>query len=412
MMKKQKLLIIAGAGAAVEFGMPSVRKINDLFATWADDYFKIIDNDDNLYNYIRNRIVQYNSTHKRSDDKAWPNFEEMVYIILFLALLKKNDYYNQYVPFVTLDEFPEIHYFNIEKRNVSWNILEHLASHLIDKLLDYIREKCIDIASDSNNRKMQLLKHFLNRLAEYYEIGIVTINYNNLFLQAKSDWFTGFDKKGCFSPYNVLKRQKWNFVYHIHGSVHFDMKNDQFDMHKVYWKNDLGKNFNQNSSGRSSNSTLEGLSFPTSNIIVGYGKNYQIQRLPFRIYYSVLDRLVLEADKFLIIGYGFGDYHINNSLNLITENRRRKVVIIDYADDYESPLEVRNDFWARNLFMTISGKAFEMSSQDGKSLPDIGDLKQTMQFEVSINPDYPLSIWYNGFLDACKNVDKILMELE
>ena len=170
MMKKQKLLIIAGAGAAVEFGMPSVREINNLFATWADDYFKVIDNDDNLYNYIRNRIVQYNSKHKRYDDKAWPNFEEMVYIILFLALLKKNDCYNQYVPFVTLDEFPEIHYFNIEKRNVSWNILEHLASHLIDKLLDYIREKCIDIASDSNNRKMQLLKHFLKGQSMLYQL--------------------------------------------------------------------------------------------------------------------------------------------------------------------------------------------------------------------------------------------------
>jgi hypothetical protein len=43
--------------------------------------------------------------------------------------------------------------------------------------------------------------------------------------------------------------------------------------------------------------------------------------------------------------------------------------------------------------------------------PDIADLKTNDEFEVSSNANYPLSIWYGGFINACRNYSKIQAEI-
>lgn len=41
----------------------------------------------------------------------------------------------------------------------------------------------------------------------------------------------------------------------------------------------------------------------------------------------------------------------------------------------------------------------------------VRELKRAHEVEVSTNPDYPLAVWYNGFLEACKHPDKVLAQL-
>jgi hypothetical protein len=38
-------------------------------------------------------------------------------------------------------------------------------------------------------------------------------------------------------------------------------------------------------------------------------------------------------------------------------------------------------------------------------------LRAAEEFEVSINPDTPLALWYNGMIAACANPSKVIVRL-
>jgi hypothetical protein len=185
-------------------------------------------------------------------------------------------------------------------------------------------------------------------------------------------------------------------------------------LHDISWTDRIDLRL-QNSSGRSGQISTEGAEFPTSSIIAGYGKTSQIQRFPFRTYYSELDRLVSESDAVLFLGYGFGDTHLNHAFAKYRDERKRPVVIIDYADDEkmaafggglgDMPQVLAH---AMRIFNTENSS---MSWGNCRSPYTVGDIKKANDFESSTEPLTPLSLWYNGMEEACKNPDKILEKL-
>jgi hypothetical protein len=248
----------------------------------------------------------------------------------------------------------------------------------------------------------------MNLLSDDFEIGIITPNYDNLFKQALPGLVTGFDEtSGLFQPESVYKNEDWGFCYPIHGSVHFDQLGNKYDMHAIGWQNDLAATFKQNSSGRSSQLTMEGLSLPTSVIVAGYDKSNKIKRNPFRTYYSQLDRFTLEADAVLFLGYGFADLHLNKCFDGFRDDKKRPVVVVDYAEDDQDPMHFRMDDWSHNFHLTIPFDAHNMSYKNYSTAVSIGELKEEKEFEVSKDPEHPLAIWYGGFVQACENYDKI-----
>jgi hypothetical protein len=52
-----------------------------------------------------------------------------------------------------------------------------------------------------------------------------------------------------------------------------------------------------------------------------------------------------------------------------------------------------------------------MSSVGHSAPADLSDLQASRDLEVSNNPEYPLAVWYNGMLEACRNPLKILEQL-
>jgi hypothetical protein len=99
---------------------------------------------------------------------------------------------------------------------------------------------------------------------------------------------------------------------------------------------------------------MEGISYPTSPIVAGYGKTQQILRQPFRTYFAQVSRLVHEADSLLFLGYGFSDLHLNVAFSEVRD-RHRPVVVVDWAADDQDPLQFRHDSWSYNLFKTLPG---------------------------------------------------------
>jgi len=407
---KKKILLITGAGASMDFGMPSVKEIDSLFDTWLAGILEIDNSSMSLYKYMQDKVnVHYKSAGKIGM-KECTNFEEILYTSMQLSSILNRDIKNSLNIFVKLDEFPKIKRYSISK-NIDGSDFSFMAGYLVDKLLEDFRKKCLNVQQNYKNQ-LDILKKLFNELNNDFEIGVVTLNYDNILLQAKPDLRTGFLQSGDFSPDDIINSNGWNFCYHLHGSVHFDMQGNKLDMHQIKWNNDLRSTLKQNSIGRGSQFTNEGIDIITSNIIAGYNKTNQILRYPFSIYYSDMIRKINEADGFIFIGYGFNDYHINRAFKeSLIRNRKRSVVVIDYADDKTDCLEYSDKNKTYNLCYTIPVNTDEVGIRNESIPPSMSKLKRENLMEVSKNPNYPLALWYNGLLDICNHYDVLRNEL-
>lgn len=409
---KKKLLITVGAGASLEFGMPSVSCVDTLFDSYASEYFSLANGSKgNLYSHIRDTINDYYGKNPKTALACQANFEETLYNILQMsASLSDESYRNPLNALFSANPLPKINYFGRETREVDGYLLKSLASILTDSLVAEFIYRC-NLLPSNKNHEMSIFKQFLDALSEEFDIGIITLNYDNIFTQAKPDLITGFDSSsGLFRPDSVIKSSQWGFIYHLHGSVHFDMSGNARDMHEITWRDQPVACNGSQSSGRSSIDSMESISYLNSPIIAGYGKSNQILRTPFLTYFCQIERLVSEADSFLFLGYGFNDLHLNAMFHSIRD-RNRPVTIIDWADDNQDSLHHRHDNWTYNLFKTIPANAYCMSYANSVSAADISELKLTKSFEVSNDPHYPLAVWYDGMLSACKNADKVISTL-
>lgn len=412
---RKKLLVVVGAGASLDFGMPSVKKIDLLFEEWAKEIL-ILKEDSNksLYTWIKNILTDYASQNSNSRIDYMLNFENIIYTAQVLYAIntdRESNHFNQRLtPFVVIKELPEIIRFKREKIADGYDF-HFLQSYLIDKLLEHFRELCKEF-SEQQKKDLGKLNFFFNSLKADFQIGIINLNYDNIILKALPDLETGFDKAtGEFQRERFFK-DYWNFCYHLHGSVHFDSKGNATDVHKIYWEENLTSDSLKKSSTSSGFTTTEGINHMYSSIILGLDKTNQILREPFGSYFMQLDRLIYEADAILFIGYGFADHYLNKAFPFIRQDtKRRKVVIIDWANENQDGLNFRQDDWTFGLFATIPYNGFEMG-YGKKGMPECAAYyKRKKILEKSSNPDYPLAIWYDGILEAFDYVDKIKEEL-
>jgi hypothetical protein len=409
---KKRLLIVAGSGATVEFSMPSVDGVHDILLRSAlNDFSLSSERGTSLYGHLYDEIARYWALNLPIGQHRKPNYEDALYALYELSAAHPAGVYTGPLgAFVGIRHLPDVIYSG-KQTQVSESILAHMGRHLVDTLVDDLRRRC---TAEQVGRGE--LRGFLSNLREKFDISVATTNYDNLLHQALPGIETGFDRDddGRFKPMRLLKRSSWQCFLHLHGSVHFDMDLDQGDIHAIHWRDDLTEPFHPNAWGRTSYKTREGMSFPTSGIIAGYGKPAQLQRFPFRIYYSELDRLICDSDAVLFLGYGFGDLHLNLAFSGFRDGRDRRVVVIDYADDHvlnacagfgDGP---RQSMRALGIFQTHPSKMWSL----GCNIPDrVGPIKEARDFERSIDASFPLAIWYGGMLQACKYSDKIAAEL-
>ncbi|MEJ8680083.1 SIR2 family protein [Plesiomonas shigelloides] len=401
---KRKLIVVVGAGASIELGMPSVNDIDTLFSSWSREHF-LLDNNKTLYCHIKEVATNYYNSYPIENLRKITNFEELLYILYFLSSsLTDHRYENPINGFHDIRMYQDLK-FKAENNVVSGHHFRKLSLHLIDQLLVEFKTRCTASMKDEN---FHVFSKFINSLHNDFDVAFITLNYDNLITQACPTLFTGFNHEtGKFEPHSIYDREQWGMIYHLHGSIHFDMSDDANNLHEIKWTNNIDSCYFKNSINRNSQVTNEGINLPTSTIIAGYGKTSQIQRLPFRTYYSQLDSLMNKADAFLFLGYGFNDPHLNNSFYSIRHGANpRPVVVIDWANYGQFPLRYREDDWSTRLHRAIPFEKIDMYANQ-----NIDRLKDKSEFEVSTNPDRPLSVWYNGFISACRAYDKVKLQL-
>jgi hypothetical protein len=415
----KKLLVILGAGSSLEVGMPSVTEIDKLFDDWASDSYSLnSDKSRNLYRWVKEKVQEYYSSNIIKGRIPEQNFETILFTIQTLSTISDNsneDYKNNkgLKAFIEIKEFPELkRYFN-DIITPDSKEFQRLQSDLTDKLLYYIRKKCQTLAIDKQAEILKI-RNFFKLLKEDYELGFINLNYDNVILTALPDLSTGYSKDTGEFDKDQFYNDNWNFCYHIHGSVYFDMNNKGIKPHSITWNDNLSSVFETKSSQRNVDFTSEGNYYLNSTIITGLDKANQILREPFRQYYMKIDKLIHESDSILFIGYGFGDLHLNKLFpsHRFNATKKRQVVVVDFFPDDTEAIYKRPDSWSYKLFETIPFNGTEMGNGSIYIPPDtIIDYKKNKTFEFSRNDKYPLSIWYNGFMEACENGEIIKKEL-
>jgi hypothetical protein len=283
-------------------------------------------------------------------------------------------------------------------------ILDQLA-YLLGKLADYMRKRSKALKKEAlgfdNYRKI------LSRLRDEFEVGIYNLNYDNVAVSAWPDAFTGF-LEGEFDARGLGLRREWQFIYHLHGSVHYSFTDEPPFARVLVWKDDLDSTFKNSLR----TPTTMGQNFtpivPTTLIAGGF-KLDQLLADPFQTFHAALIRHAHEADAVLIAGYGFGDVHVNRALenrySLFPYDASRRppaVVLTKSHPSFRSTAERQEyDLWGNQLTRTLN------TSFDSK-MP-IKQLIDKRIFEKDLHGC--LAIWHGGFAEAADSFDDVIAKL-
>ena len=416
-MIRRKLLIVVGAGASIDFGMPSVADIGEILSAMAQERFPLLkDSKTNLYDYVAYEIEEYWSNTSKPSLARKPHFEAILYGLVALRSAYTHGVFTSPLGgLVKPNPLPDINWLGKIPKHSNDSIVSNLIGSCADTVIDEFRRRCCDLAT-SHAGELEEMRLFVEKLSSEFEIAVITLNYDNVLYRCLAGApTTGFTAEGNFDERLIFERKSWPCFLHLHGSVHFDMQIKGTDLHMIHWKKDLSTPFTQNASGRSGVYTDEGIIFPQSAIVAGYGKTSQILRRPFRTYYSEIDRLITSSDALLCLGFGFGDEHLNLALNSYRDARRRPVVIIDWAKrgqmsaahaNWDHPK--RSVLSAMRILMTDLVNMNVLGHTSPVAVDELIDMKS---FDICRNAETPLAIWYNGMLEACRNPNLVLHNL-
>lgn len=182
-----------------------------------------------------------------------------------------------------------------------------------------------------------------NFVDDGYSLRMYTLSYDRMFkvlLQAKGvDVFEGFDLDSLdiipgdqIPPnlYKIITDFDSNIFYNLHGSAYWTIKDEncnnlpgyQYFLSGIPEMNDKAAIIEVET----------GRKILLTNIITGYQKVQKTAISPFRQMHSAFDRDCFEANSLYIIGYSFGDEHINDIIrNARKYNRQLEIILINPA---------------------------------------------------------------------------------
>jgi hypothetical protein len=145
-MVKRKLLLVAGAGATIDFGMPSVADIDKILSKHSHQWFPLADDlNSNLYLYNKGVLDNY---FQLKTGRVTSNFEDVLYATSLLASSYPSG------PYVTsifaMDTIPDIIFPGNERRQPTNNDLQTFGHMSVDEILERIRECCRTIEANKS----------------------------------------------------------------------------------------------------------------------------------------------------------------------------------------------------------------------------------------------------------------------
>ena len=371
-MNKGRVVFLFGAGSTLAWGSPLTSELTKLIR---ESGFKITDNNTTITEFIFQKLLS--SGYSENDI----NFETIINVIeelivyyskfdskhgasSLLSSLFQNKYEDQIFNFSIKDgkeiygyqlEIPKgIEYkfsrYALNKEKPKQFFLLHLLGEILTGISGVISKYAYQTESltfiNAESPISKSFMHWMKVLSHTNTLRMYTLNYDRLFKilleKIGISIFEGFDcgenvPLGGELPANItriLSDLSCNTYYNLHGSVFWRVSNEFQNFSEMI----LTPTPTIPSNDDYTVGTIEkGKPLYITNIITGYQKAQKSVLSPFRQMQSTFDRDCCCAEKIYIIGYSFGDQHINQIIkSAIQHNKNLQLIIID-------PSFVKND---------------------------------------------------------------------
>ena len=196
---------------------------------------------------------------------------------------------------------------------------------------------------EKQNLNHQFYQWVLNKVGENGIARMYTLNYDRLFsVILKNRGITVFEGAECEASLNPGDRIPFDLqkivsdfdshtYYNLHGSAYWDVETQNRHLLPCIQYFMTGDpEFSVNLLEQPIVQLEKGKTLISTKIIAGYQKTQKTAISPFRQMLSAFDRDCLCADNIIIIGYSFGDEHLNESIKMaLIHNPKTQIEIID-----------------------------------------------------------------------------------
>jgi hypothetical protein len=321
-MNKQKhtakQVVLLGAGAMIPFGGPSTLGLTERIRanSTCDTIFRIIQKD-------------------YKDSCSFETLFSAVELLLEWSFSNEsNGYISSLDTSIYKSVFQKADAFKYKSRDELWETYQIVANEIMEAIKDY---DFFPITTGSHKGiDLDYLGDFIIDCSKKSSCKIYTLNYDRLIprIVGKRVYvYEGIDNQKY--SYDIKK-----FVNHplthfnLHGSIylHYDSSNSL-----VLNDSPIGIGNSHLISGGNPNEHK--IFLP---IIAGYHKTQRILSEPFNWGAGVFMYDCNTCDELLIIGYSFGDPHINSFLECFIHTSSTNIVIVDYSQDLSLPRRTIN----------------------------------------------------------------------
>ena len=395
--RKQRVLVVMGAGASVELGVPATVGFGSLIdnAIKADKYCAHVGGTDAYFD-IRDKLRAFYG----SDAEA--HFERIYHVMHELSQLR-----------VTQGAVPKFLPVMYPFLGAAATYPEQALKAACSTMLDFIYAKVSEVC-DNPARPLNPLSAFFEVLEQQYVPRVYTTNYDDFVGQAtQGRYFTGFTQRhGDHSDFDGKAFwSEWDqpALFHLHGSINMGFSvPGEHQIGDIVWFDDKAVARRHARFNGSGVDRMDGTHIERGAIITGLDKLGRLQQSPYAFYYSAFSRDAMEADLILVLGSGLADLHLNTFLK--AARRARPDVPILYVG-----------YWGREALDFYSTIHFELEDRDIALLHDLGiDLVSVAEKQFKADDGWTVdargkaAVWADGFqsfLLAPEAFTKVLLKL-
>lgn len=364
MSRSQDLVILLGAGASAESGIPPSAMMIERLETLlnSEDKWKRYNG---LYNHLKSAIFYSAGLRGLFNHSVVYNIETLVNT---LNELERNEVHPIY-PFIAS--------WNSRFIDLAGTNFDHIHAFrllILEKLKDWMCPE--DGSSSAYYSGLRSLQQHLN-----YPLRIFTLNYDLCVESIAKDNFnveTGF---GDYGPQHLWDYERFNdsptsgdpapemFLYKLHGSIN--------------WKRDEQKRLYQ---------VRQVQSVESSSMELIFGREFKLEAAdPYLFYAYEFRRLTTGSRLIVTVGYGFADEHINKLLSqaLRLLNGPSLVVFTKTSDIEKSQQEI-----CQILEVTESDRV-TVQNITARKLFESADLGETITSLIPSEPD-PFTLQEDG----------------
>lgn len=319
---ESRLSILLGAGANLDIRSELSKKYKELPDISTEGLTATVLSYKHDVIHLRDRIPGFigkckDYLEKRGDKN--PNFEHIFQLILELykSRIKTDSVLDYSVP----EEFSET---DADLCNTS---LYYILNSVFNELVSVSIYPAPKWSTD-----------FLGRIiGDFDYVDLFTTNYDTFFDNFLTDYNDGFNAEGTvkedwITPYktfdesSAMKFEGNNILNHLHGSILFNRSRPHGEKSQTLMtKNKTPYN---NIGSTQPYVTQSGEIAYYSPIITGLDKPNMLIHEPFRTYYANLTKSLATNKRLLIVGYGFGDYHVNSCIHSFFRREGTELVYI------------------------------------------------------------------------------------